>query len=93
MRTTRKPGSRSSTSDYRARLMREEHERAEKRRVELEDQRSSLNPPDQRIRTWEKVHGLRLPSDPNHPILDVVAIATRLTLAEVQEEQRRREAR
>jgi hypothetical protein len=78
--------------DYRERLVREERERAEKRRLELADQRSSLNPPEMRIRTWEKLHALRLPTDPNHPILDVIAIATRLTLAEVQEEQRRRES-
>jgi hypothetical protein len=42
---------------------------------------------------WEKVHELRLPSDPAHPILDVIAVSTRLTLAEVQEEQRMRAAR
>ena len=68
----------------------EEFERAEKRRQELAEQRSELNPPDVRIRTWEKVHQLRLPSDPTHPILDVVAIGTRLTLAQVREEQRTR---
>jgi hypothetical protein len=71
----------------------EERERAEKRRLELAEQRSNLNPPGVRIRMWEKVHELRLPSDPAHPILDVIAVSTRLTLAEVQEEQRMRAAR
>jgi hypothetical protein len=71
------------------RLAHEEYERAEKRRQELAEQRSDLNPPDVRIRMWEKLHQLRLPSDPAHPILDVIAISTRLTLAEVREEQRR----
>jgi len=75
------------------RLAHEEHERAEKRRQELHEQRSELNPPDVRIRTWEKVHQLRLPADPSHPILDVIAISTRLTLADVREEQRMRAAR
>ncbi|HTC17059.1 MAG TPA: hypothetical protein VK695_14760 [Steroidobacteraceae bacterium] len=75
------------------RIAHEQHERAERRRLELAEQRSDLNPPDVRIRTWEKVHQLRLPSDPEHPILDVIAISTRLTLAEVQEEQRTRAAR
>ena len=51
-----------------------------------------MNPPDVRIRTWEKVHGLRMPTDPMHPILDVIAVGTRLTLAQVQEEQRTRVA-
>ena len=74
------------------RLAQEEHERAEKRRRELTEQRSELNPPDVRIRTWEKVHQLRLPADPAHPILEVIAIGTRLTLAEVREEQRSRAA-
>jgi len=75
------------------RLAQEEHERAEKRRQQLAEQRSDLNPPDVRIRMWEKVHQLLLPSDPAHPILDVIAVSTRLTLAEVREEQRTRAAR
>ncbi len=74
------------------RLALEEHERAQRRRHELAEQRSELNPPDVRIRAWEKVHGLRLPGDPSHPVLDVIAIATGLTLAQVQEEQRARGA-
>jgi hypothetical protein len=75
------------------RLAHEEFERAEKRRQELAEQRSDLNPPEVRIRTWERVHALRLPSDPAHPILDVIAIGTRLTLEEVRQEQRSRAAR
>jgi hypothetical protein len=75
------------------RLAHDEAERAEKRRQELAEQRSDLNPPDVRIRAWEKVHQLRLPSDPAHPILDVITVSTRLTLAEVREEQRTRAAR
>lgn len=71
----------------------EEQERAERRRLQLAEQRSDLSPPEVRIRTWEKIHELRLPSDPTHPILDVIAVSTRLTLAEVQEEQRTRAAR
>jgi hypothetical protein len=74
------------------RLAHEEYERAEKRRQELAEMRSALNSPDVRIRTWERVHQLRLPSDPEHPVLDVIAVSTRLTLAEVQEEQRTRAA-
>ena len=75
------------------RFAHEEFERAERRRRQLDEQRSESNSPDVRIRTWEKLHGLRLPSDPRHPILDVVAVSTRLTLAQVHEEQRAREAR
>lgn len=75
------------------RLALEERERAERRRIELAEQCSDMNPPDVRIRMWEKVHGLRLPSDPMHPVLDTVAASTRLTIAEVREEQRIRSAR
>jgi hypothetical protein len=75
------------------RLAREEFERAEKRRNELAEQCSELNPPDVRIRTWERIHELRMPSDPAHPILDVIALSTALTLEEVREEQRTRAAR
>jgi hypothetical protein len=71
----------------------EEHLREERKRRELAEQRSDANTPDVRIRAWEKLHGLRLPSDPAHPILDVIAVSTRLTLAQVLEEQRARAAR
>ena len=71
----------------------EEHERAEKRRRELAEQRSDANTPDVRIRSWERLHGLRLPSDPAHPILDLIAVSTRLTLAQVRDEQGARAAR
>ena len=74
------------------RLAHEEAERAEKRRQELAEQRSELNPPDVRIRAWEKIHQLRLPSDPAHPVLRVIAVSTGLTLADVREEQRVRAA-
>jgi hypothetical protein len=75
------------------RLALEQQERAEKRRLDLAEQRSDLNPPEVRIRTWERIHGLRLPADPDHPIVDVIAVSTRLTLEEVQKEQQLRAAR
>jgi len=75
------------------RFAQQERERAETRLRQLAEQRSDENPPDARIRTWEKLHGLRLPSDPSHPILDVIAVGTRLTLEQVREEQCARAAR
>ncbi|HTV49786.1 MAG TPA: hypothetical protein VME21_01290 [Steroidobacteraceae bacterium] len=45
------------------------------------------------MRIWEKVHGLLLPADPDHPILDLIATKTRLTLQEVREVQRNDAAR
>jgi hypothetical protein len=70
------------------RLAVEQLERAEQRRQALAEQRSESNTPQMRIRTWEKLHGLRLPSDPHHIVLPVIARSTGLTLSEVLEEQR-----
>jgi hypothetical protein len=77
-------------SDYRQRRALEEQERAELKRAELAEQRSALNCAELRIRAWERVHGLRMPSDSKHPILEAIAAATQLTLADVHTEQRLR---
>jgi hypothetical protein len=74
-------------ADHRARVLLEENERTHRRQMQLADQRLSSNPPDRRIRAWEKAHGLRLPADSQHPILSVIALDTGLTLQEIQEEQ------
>src|SRR5579862_5013728 len=74
-------------------LAEEALEREKKRHLQLAEQRSDLNPPEHRIRIWEEAHGLRMPVDPEHPVLDVIAVSTRLTLAQVQEEQRLRAER
>ena len=79
--------------DYRQRLEDEERERAERRRLQMEDQRSDINGPQARIRAWETVHALRLPKSPTHPVLRVIAAATDLTLSEILEEQRQRSGR
>lgn len=78
--------------EHRARVAFEAAERMEKRRAEQAEQCASTSAPKMRIRTWERVHGLRLPLDAAHPILAVVATETHLTLEEVQEEQRTRRA-
>ena len=62
--------------------------RAATRRVELEELRSELSSPEQRVRAWERVHKLALPLDPNHPVLRVIAVKTRLTMQDVQAVQR-----
>jgi len=76
--------------DYRQRLADEQYERAERKRMELADQRSELNDAKARIAAWEKAHALRLPISPTHPVLQVIAAATDLALEEVLEEQRQR---
>jgi hypothetical protein len=81
------------TKTHAERLALEQHAREHQRRLDLAEQRSDQNSPAERIRVWERLHGLRLPGDPSHPVLDIIAIGTRLTLSEVQEEQRLRSAR
>jgi hypothetical protein len=76
--------------DYRQRLADEEFERAERKRLQAADQRSDFNDAKARIRAWEKLHELRLPTSATHPVLRVIAAATALTLDEVREEQRQR---
>jgi hypothetical protein len=77
-------------SDYRVRLAEERAEADERRRIELLVLSSTANAPAQRIRAWERTHGLTLPRDAAHPVLSSVAAATHLTLDQVREEQRRR---
>jgi hypothetical protein len=79
--------------DFRQRQADEEFERAERKRLQLADQRSELSDAKARIQAWEKVHGLRMPASPKHPVLQVIAAATALTLEDVLEEQRQRSAR
>jgi len=80
-------------TDYRERRALEESERAEQKRMASAEQYSALNSADLRIRAWEKVHQLRMPSNPLHPALAAIATATQLTLEEVRNEQRLRFAR
>jgi hypothetical protein len=80
-------------TDYRTRMAVQEEARAQQRRLDLAEQCSDANPPEARIRTWEKLHGLRMPSDPGHPILDIIAIHTRLRAREVQAVQAERSRR
>jgi hypothetical protein len=86
----RRPSAQEIISDHRARVHREADERAQKRQLQLSEQRARENPPAARIRAWEKAHGLRLPTSPSHPILVVIASDTALTVEEVREEQQAR---
>jgi hypothetical protein len=78
--------------DHRARVAVETVARMEKRRAEHAEQSASDSAPEMRIRAWEKVHGLRLPSSATHPIVAIVATETHLTVDEVRQEQSARKA-
>jgi hypothetical protein len=78
-------------TDYRVRLALEQTQADERRRLELLELSATANAPATRIRAWERTHGLSLPSGEAHPVLKSVAAATRLSLEQVREEQRRRQ--
>jgi uncharacterized protein YmfQ (DUF2313 family) len=76
--------------DHRARIERARLDAEERRAQALIDQRSPNNSPEMRVRTWEKLHQLRLPRDPAHAILGIVAQQTGMPLTEVLAVQRQR---
>jgi hypothetical protein len=77
-------------AEYRVRLAEERAAADERRRTELLDLTATANAPSARIHAWERAHGLTLPRAESHAVLKAVAAATRLTLEQVREEQRRR---
>jgi hypothetical protein len=80
-------------TDHRERLAVEEEERSQQRTRQFEELRSEFNSAQVRIRAWEKMHGLRLPTSPDHPVLDVISFATGVPLAALREEQQARRAK
>ena len=87
------PHAGESNGDFRARVEQHHAALAEERRVQLDAQASASNSPAERIRIWEDLHQLRMPLDATHRLLNVIAVGTRLTLADVQDEQARRAAK
>jgi hypothetical protein len=70
------------------RIAAEQLERVERNRATREEMRSDQSSATQKIRAWEKLHGLQLPRDPNHLILRQIAKQTGLPVHVVLEEQR-----
>jgi len=79
------------TQDYRARVQAELAATAHRRRVELAEQCSAANAPTMRIRIWERLHMTRLPGEPDHCLVPLIALQTGLTVSQVQAEQQRRD--
>src|SRR5262245_10709700 len=78
--------------ERRAAAQRAEKERALARRRALDSQAAADIAPHERIRIWERLHGLSLPRSAAHPLLAVVVAQTKLTLRDVVDEQQRRRA-
>lgn len=80
----------STPAERRATALRLEKERADERRRELAEQSSIGRDPHERIAIWERLHGLRLPTGEQHPLVGVIAAQTKLSKQQVLEEQSRR---
>lgn len=76
--------------DYRARLIHQQAEAAERRRTDLAEQCSRLKTAEERIRIWERIHEVTLPRDSGHRLVPIIAANTGLTDADVRDEQQRR---
>jgi hypothetical protein len=76
--------------DFRARLVHQQAEAAERRRMDLAEQSSRLKTAEERIRIWERIHEVNLPRDPAHRLVEIIATNTGLTGSDVREEQQRR---
>ncbi|HEY2534526.1 MAG TPA: hypothetical protein VGJ20_42560 [Xanthobacteraceae bacterium] len=76
--------------DFRARLVHQQAEAAERRRMDLAEQSSRLKTAEERIRIWERIHEVTLPKDPAHRLVDIIAANTGLAGSDVREEQQRR---
>ena len=78
--------------DFRARLIHQQAENAERRRHDLAEQSSRLKTAEERIRIWERIHEIPLPRDSAHRLVEIIAANTGLTDADVRDEQQRRAA-
>jgi len=76
--------------DFRARIVHQQAENAERRRLDLAEQSSRLKTAEERIRIWERIHEVPLPRDSAHRLVEIIAANTGLTDADVREEQQRR---
>src|SRR5271170_6152973 len=76
--------------DFRARLVQQQAETAERRKTDLAEQSSRLKSAEERIRIWERIHEVTLPRDPAHRLVEIIATNTGLTHSDVRDEQQRR---
>jgi hypothetical protein len=78
--------------DWRATVERANEVRAAERLARIEALRSPLLAIEERVRLWEALHELRLPGDPRHGLLRVIARDTALAVDELHAEQQRRKS-
>jgi len=90
VRSPTSPYAGEAPEDYRTRILRQVEDAADQRRRDLESQASTLKSPAARIFVWERLHQTRMPRDPAHGLVAVIAAHTGLTTEEVLDEQRAR---
>lgn len=78
--------------DHRARMELARLEARQQRENDLKAQRSLENSSAARIAIWERLHQVRMPSDPHHQILLLIAQQTQLQLGDILDVQRARAA-
>jgi hypothetical protein len=76
--------------DHRARMELAQLEARQRREGDLKEQRSPMNTPAVRVAIWERLHQVRMPSDPQHQILLLIAQQTQLAMDDILEVQRAR---
>ncbi len=76
--------------DHRARMELARLEARQRREDDLKEQRSDANTPEARVAIWERLHQVRMPSDPKHQILLLIADQTHLAMDDIHEVQRGR---
>lgn len=79
-----------SAAERRALLQQAQETVDAERRQQMAAQRSDASSPEDRIRLWERLHGLPLPPESDHKLLAIIAAQTKLSVAAVHEEQKRR---
>jgi hypothetical protein len=84
------PSTAYAAQERRAAAERESEERAALRQSRIERQSSPQLSVLERVDHWERFHGVRLPIDPRHPLLSVIATDTALAIEDIRAEQARR---
>jgi len=77
-------------NERRAAVLRAEQERAEERHSKLQALTAPFAAPSERIRLWEELYGLALPTSADHRLVRVIASRTSLSVQQVHDEQQRR---
>lgn len=83
----------ATAAERRAAVQVERERKAAERKHEIEQLASYVRTPAERIEAWERIFQLKLPRSMEHPLIEVIAAGTGLTVDEIDSELRRRRTR